>query len=168
MGKWNNFFLQKMGVGVNNAPYSVCESVATWGVFCKKIPFKVFDKVKAPAKRSWYDEDGDDEYIPTGGLKLEAYTMKVEFGCKKIAVNNSFGSASVDDVRAKVGKFLEYLKTSGMMNMYSSHTRIGRQNVRLESVGESGTWVTEDDGTEYLVFEVTFKVNDPNTDIKLA
>lgn len=168
MGKWNNFFLQKMGVDNTNTPYPIYESVATWGVFCKKIPFKIFDKVKAPAKRSWYDENGDEEYIPADGLKLEAYTMKVEFGCKKIAINNQYGSASVNDVREKVGKFLEYLRKSGMLNVYSSHTRIGRQNVRLESVGESGTWITEEDGTEFLVFEVTFKVNDPSTDVKLA
>ena len=168
MGKWNNFFLQKMGVDSTNAPYPICESVATWGIFCKQIPFKMFDKVKAPAKRSYYDEDGDEEYIPESGLKLEAYTMKVEFGCKKIAKGNNYGSAAVNDVREKVGKFLGYLRTSGMMKMYSSHTRIGRQSVRLDSINDSATWITEEDGTEFLVFEVTFKVNDPSTDIKLT
>ncbi len=168
MGKWNNFFLQKMGVDENNNPYPVCESVSTWGIFCKDIPFKMFDKVKEPAKRSYYDQHGDDEYISPNGLLLEAYTMKVELACKKIGEGNSFDSAAVNDVRVKVGAFLSYLKTSGMLKVYSSHTRIGRQNVRLESVGEGGTWMTDDDGNEFLIFEVILKVNDPDTDVVLS
>lgn len=168
MGKWNNFFLQKMGVNGNNAPYPVYESVSTWGIFCKDIPFKLFDKVKDPAKRQWYDESGDDEYMPSGGLKLEAYSMKIEFACKKLSNGNKYNAAAVNDVRVKVGTFLSYLKTSGMLKMYSNYTRIGRQNVRLESVGESGTWDVDDEGNEFLIFEVTLKVNDPETDITLT
>lgn len=163
MGKWNNFFLQRMGVGPNNDPYPVCESVSTWGIFCKTIPFKLFDKVKDPAKRSWHDEHGDDEYIPSTGLFLEAYTMKVELACKK----GSDSMASVDNVRTNIGNFLTYLRQSGLLKLYSSHTRIGRQNVRLESVSDNGKWVNEDDA-EFLIFEVTFKVNDPVTDITLS
>lgn len=163
MGKWNNFFLQRMGVGTNNAPYPVYESVSTWGIFCKGIPFKLFDKVKEPAKQSWFDEHGDDEYIPSTGLFLEAYTMKVELACKK----GRDGMASVDNVRTNIGNFLTYLRQSGMLKLYSSHTRIGRQEVRLDSVGDNAKWVNDDNG-EFLIFEVTFKVNDPVTDITLS
>ena len=153
MGKWNNFFLQRMG-----SNYPVCESVNTWGVWCKDIPFKIFDKAKAPAKRSWYDEHGDDEFIPSDGLYMEAYTIKVEFGCKKMT--------SVSDVRNNVGAFLKYLQESGMMKMYSSYTRIGRQNVRFDSISDNAKWKTDEEG-EFLIFDVTFKVNDPVTDITL-
>lgn len=163
MSKWNNFFLQRMGVGANNAPYPVNESVSTWGIFCKNIPFKLFDKVKAPSKRIWSDEHGDDEYIPSTGLFLEAYTMKVEFACKK----GTDSMSSVSDVRTNVGNFINYLRESGMMKLYSSHTKIGRQNVRLESVGEKATWISDED-MEFLIFEVTFKVNDPVTNITLS
>lgn len=155
MEKWQNFFLQKMGSGSN----PVKESVAAWGIYCKDIPFKIFDKVKEPAKRTWYDEHGDDEYIPSTGLYLEAYTMKVEFGCKK--------TKTITDVRKKVGEFLEYLRSSGHMKMYSSYTRIGRQNVRLESVSDNAKWKTDDEG-EFLIFEVTLNVADPKTDIKMT
>ena len=168
MHKWNNFYLQRMGVDGNNDPYPICESVSTWGIFCKDIPFKIFDKVKEPAKRTWHDQHGDDEYIPSTGLYLEAYSMKVEFACKKLTSGNKYEAAAVNDVRVKVGIFLEYLRTAGMLKMYSSHTRIGRQNVRLESIGESGTWFTDNDGNEYLIFDVTLKVNDPMTDVTLS
>lgn len=152
MDKWRNFYLQKME-GSNNP---VKESVAAWGIYCKNIPFKLFDKVKAPAKRTWNDEHGDDEYIPSDGLYLEAYTMRVEFGCKKVKDS--------DDVREKVGTFVEYLRKSGHLKMYSSYTRIGRQSVRLESISDSAKWKSDESG-EYLIFEVTLKVNDPVTDI---
>ena len=95
MGKWQNFFLQKMGVDANDTPYPVRESVAEWGIWCKSIPFKLLDKVKEPAKRTWYDEHGDDEYIPSTGLFVEAYTMKVEFGCKKIENGNKYSRSSL-------------------------------------------------------------------------
>ena len=168
MHKWNNFYLQRMGVDAYNNPYPVCESVSTWGIFCKDIPFKIFDKVKEPAKRTWNDQHGDDEYIPSTGLYLESYSMKVEFACKKIGSGNKYDSAAVNDVRQKVGVFLEYLRTSGMLKIYSSHTRIGRQNVRLESISEDGTWDIDDEGNEFLIFEVTLKVNDPMTDVVLS
>ena len=166
MEKWRNFFLQKMDAGGNPSTGTVYESVQTWGVWCKDIPFKLFDKVKEPAKRSWYDEHGDDEYIPTEGLYLEAYTMTVEFGCKKMNAINDGGDriAAVEDVRKKVGDFLDWLRTAGQMNMYSSYTRTGRQYVRLQSVSDDATWKSEDD-EEWLIFKVTFKVNDPYTNV---
>lgn len=165
MEKWQNFFLQRMGTDENGQAYPVCESVTAFGIFCKDIPFKVMDKVKDPAKRTWNDEHGDDEYIPDGGLYLESYTMKVEFGCKRIDTSEKY-SITVDDVRNKVTAFIKYLRESGMMNLYSSYTRIGRQNVRLDSVSDSAKWKS-DDNTEFLIFEATFKVNDPVTDITL-
>lgn len=167
MGNWNNFFLQKMGVDENYDPYHIYESVSTWGIFCREIPFKLFGSVKEPAKRSYYDEHGDDEYIPATGLKYDAYSMKVGLGCKKIAAENKYDSAAVNDVRVRVGAFLEYLRSAGMMKIYSSHTRIGRQNVRLESVSDDAKWDVDDEGDEFLIFEVTLKVNDPNTDVNL-
>lgn len=153
MEKWQNFFLEKMG---SNQPH---ESVSTWGVYCKDIPFKIFNKVKEPAKRSWKDEHGDDEYIPSTGMYLEAYTMKVEFGCKK--------TTSISDVRENVGLFLKYLRESGMMKMYSSYTRIGRQNVRLSEINDNAKWKSEN-GEEWLIFSATFKVNDPITDVNMS
>lgn len=168
MEKWQNFFLQLMGTDTEGQSYPVCESVSTWGIFCKKIPFVIFNKVKDPAKRSWNDEDGDDEYIPEGGLKLEAYTMKVEFGCKKLDSRDAtkYGTNSLSDVRERVGTFLNHLK-SGQFKLYSSYTRIGRQNVRLDAVSDNVKWKSDENG-EYLIFEVTLKVNDPVTDVELS
>lgn len=161
MEPWQNFYLQKMGTDSSGVSYPLLESVSSWGVWCKSIPFKMGDKVKEPAKRAWNDEDGDDEYIPSSGLLMESYTMKIEFGCKT--------TDAVSDVREKVSSFLRYLRTSGSLKMYSSHTRIGRQGVRLSQISDkawkSGTAGKKRD--EFLIFEVEFKVNDPVTSIEL-
>lgn len=162
--------MQRMGTDENKAEYPVRESVATWGVWCKEIPFKIISGVKAPAKRSWNDEHGDDEYISPDGLYLESYDMEVEFGCKKMAGTQSGDvMASVSDVRNSVGTFLEYLRQSGFMKMYSGWTRTGRQNVRMDSVNDDAHWEPDEgDGQEFLVFKVKFKVNDPSTDVTLT
>lgn len=162
MEKWQNFYLQRMGSDGNGSEYPVKESVSTWGIWCKDIPFLPMSKVKSPAKRTWNDEHGDDEYIGEGGLYLESYEIDIEFGCKKMS--SAIGKAQVDDVRVRVGDFLQYLR-GGMLKIYSSYTRIGRQNVRLESF-DKGTWKSEN-GQEFLVFTIKFKVNDPVTDVTL-
>lgn len=164
MANWQNFYLQKMG---DSEP--VCESVSEWGIFCKEIPFALAGSVKEPAKNDWYDEHGDDEFIPSEGLKMKAYDMEVEFGCKVIASGSRDASrfdVTVESVRANVAAFLEYLRLSGMMNMYSSYTGIGRQNVRLDSYDE-GDFI-DDGGVTMLVFKIKFKVNDPVTQITLS
>lgn len=170
MAAWQNFYLQRMGTDGTGETYPMYESVARWGVWCKDIPFKIFEKVKEPAKRTWNDEHGDDEYISPGGLWLEAYEMEVEFGCKKMTTTvGGEEVAYVNDVRKAVGDFLEYLRQSGMMKLYSSWTRTGRQEVRLVSVSDDAHWEPSDNGgQEFLVFKVRFKVNDPKTDVELS
>lgn len=166
MKEWRNFFLQRMGTTTSGSTYPVCESVQTWGIWCSEIPFKLAEKVKEPAKRSWYDEHGDDEYLSADGLYMEAYDMKVKLGCKKMQSTTDGGDSisAVNDVRQKVAAFVKYLRESGMMKLYSSYTRTGRQNVRLSSIGDNATWKSTE-GQEFLVFEVTFKVCDPVTEI---
>ena len=170
MATIRNFYLQRMGVDSYNNPYPVNESVAMWKMYCKEIPFKIIEKVKAPAKRTWYDEHGDDEYISSEGLYAEAYTMKVEFGCKSqdIYTGTTLIRTAQEEVKRCTKNFLTFLREAGMMKMYSTYTGIGRQYVRLDSVNDNATWKQGDDGYWFLIFEVTFKVNDPVTDVTLG
>lgn len=161
MAGWQNFYLK-------GATGNWKESVATWGIFCKNIPFVIVNKAKQPAKRTWLDEHGDDEYIGSNGLYMEAYTMKVEFGCKVLTSGDAtkYGTSALNNVRTAVDTFITWLRTAGMMKMYSSYTGIGRQNVRLESVDDDAKWKKEG-GEQWLVFKLTFKVNDPVTDVTI-
>lgn len=177
--RWQNFFLQRMGTDGGGSAYPVLESVSDFGVWCKEIPFKLVEGVKEPAKRTWNDEHGDDEYIPSTGLWLSAYEMEVEFGCKHVCNPFCIGRTdNIDDVREAVGDFIEYLRGAGMMRLYSSWTRIGRQDVRFVSVSDDAHWEPYQFSVmrggrvvprkeEFAVFKVRFKVNDPVTDVTL-
>lgn len=168
MANWQNFYLQRMGTDAYGQAFDWHESVGDWGVWCKSIPFKAVEKVKEPAKRSWNDEHGDDEYISASGMWVDSYDITVEFGCK--IMDQPIGdeeTRTVNDIRATVKSFLADLRQFGMMKMYSKHTGIGRQYVRLSSVSDNAHFEREyDGGSEFIVFSVTFKVNDPVTDVE--
>lgn len=169
MADWQNFYLQKMGTDGSGNAYTVHESVSTWGIWCREIPFKPFEKVKEPASFSWLGEHGVDEYIPDTGLLMDAYTMNLELGCKVLSVSEAatYGT-QVDDVRIAVKTFLDFLRTTGMMNIYSPYTRIGRRNVRLSGVNDNAMMEKDINGHYFLTFTVELKVCDPVTDITLS
>lgn len=136
---------------------AVIETIEDFGFYCMDIPFTVIQKAKEPAVRSWKDEDGDDEYIPHTGLYAESYEMAIKFGFK----GDKFAATQA------LGLFLAYLRGSGMMKMYCDYTLIGRQHVRFVSIADDATLVRDESG-DLLVVKITFKVNDPTTDITLS
>lgn len=139
----------------DNSP--VLETIEDFGFYCMDIPFTVIEKAKEPAVRSWKDEDGDDEYIPASGLRASSYEMSIKFGFK----GDKFAATHA------LGLFLAYLRGGGMMKMYCDYTRIGRRHVRFVSIADDATLVRDDSG-DLLVVKITFKVNDPVTDITLS
>ncbi len=131
---------------------SVIDTVAAYGMYCMENPFVLYKSVKEPTKRTWYDEHGDDEYIPAEGLYIEAYENEVKFGFHGAA----FGA------NEKLKSFLEYLR-SGMLKMYCEFNRIGRRHVRFKGVKQE--LVRDASDEDILIVTVTFKFNDPVTDI---
>lgn len=129
------------------------ETISSFGMFCMDNPFKIAESVKEPTKRSWYDENGDDEYIPETGLYMSSYESEVKFGFK----GSAFGA------NEKLKSFLEYLR-KGMLKIYCEFNKIGRQHVRLKSIKQ--TLDRNPDSEDILIVAVTFKFNDPITDIK--
>lgn len=116
-------------------------------------PFKTCSDVKEPNKRTWNDEHGDDEYISKDGLYMASYENKVKFGFK----GQAYGA------NEKLKAFLEYLR-GGMMKMYCEFNGIGRKNVRLKSVDPT-LYRDVQGNEEILTLSITFKFNDPVTDI---
>ncbi len=151
--KYEKVYIQKIGTG---SP--VKETIADFDIYCADMPFKLFVEAKAPSKRDWYDEHGDDEYIPNGGLKLKAYTMDVRFCCK----GDKYSS------NEKIKKFINYLSgldgSGAEMKMYCTWTKIGRKGIRFDKLNDKAELLRDEDG-DTLVFTITFKVNDPITDI---
>lgn len=151
--KYEKVYIQKIGTG---SP--VKETIADFDIYCADMPFKLFVEAKTPSKRDWYDEHGDDEYIPNGGLKLKAYTMDVRFCCK----GDKYSS------NEKIKKFINYLTgldgSGAEMKMYCTWTKIGRKGIRFDKLNDKAELLRDEDG-DTLVFTITFKVNDPITDI---
>lgn len=149
MSQYFKIYLQRESDG---AP--VMDTISTYGMYCMENPFKTCGDVKDIANRSWHDEHGDDEYISEDGLYLSSYENKVKFGFK----GNAY------DANERLKSFLNYLR-SGMLKMYCEFNQIGRQHVRFKSVNP--TLYREVKGNvDILTVEITFKFNDPITDVE--
>lgn len=138
----------------------VVDTFDRWGIVCKDFPFKLYGDAKELPSHDWKDKDGDDEYIPSE-LPIAAYEMDVEFVYK----------GAMNTANEQIKSFLDYLTgrggTGAELMVYDTYTRIGRQHIRYVKVDEDISW-RETEGGDVLVFVVTFKVNDPVTDIVLA
>lgn len=155
MAKPYAILFQKM---IEDAP--VVDTLSNWGIVCKDFPFKLYGEAKELSSRDWKDEDGDDEYIPNE-LKIAAYEIDVEFVYK----------GDMNTANTKIRGFLDYLTgrggTGAELMVYDTYTKIGRQSVRYVSVDDD-IFFRQEGGNDVVVFVVTFKVNDPLTDIALS
>lgn len=138
----------------------VVDTLDNWGIVCKEFPFKLYGEAKELPSHDWKDEDGDDEYIPSK-LPIASYEVEVEFAYKGV----------MDSANASIKGFLDYLTGrdgSGVeLAVYDTYTKIGRQHVRFVSVSDD-VFYRQEEGGDVVVFSVTFKVNDPVTDITLS
>lgn len=138
----------------------VVDTLDNWGIVCKDFPFKMYGEAKELPSNDWKDEDGDDEYIPSE-LKIASYELEVEFVYK----------GDMNTANTNIKAFLDYLTgrggTGAEFMVYDTFTKIGRQHVRFVSVDDDIFW-RQEDGGDVVVFVVTFKVNDPVTDITLS
>lgn len=149
MKDYFRIYMQKEGDGAK-----VMDTITDFGMYVSESPFKPCDSVKEPVKREWHDEHGDDEYIGKDGLYMAAYENKVKFLFK----GEAYGA------NEKCRSFVNYLRTTGMMKMYCDFNKIGRQHVRLKSIDP--VLYRDPENEDLLVMSVTFKFNDPVTDIK--
>ena len=138
----------------------VVDTLDNWGIVCKDFPFKLYGEAKELPSHDWKDEDGDDEYIPDV-LPIAAY----EFAYKgDMFTANSNIKGFLDYLTGREGDGAEFM-------CYDTFTRIGRQKMRFVSVSED-IFHRDQNNSEYgcdvIVFSVTFKVNDPVTDITLS
>lgn len=149
-------------------------SAKRWGIYCTGFPFITIGEVKDLPSRSWYDEDGDEEFIPQK-LYIKAYEIEVEFAVKgtprqaKTAIDSFFAYLIGLDADKNENGENSY---GPRLEIYDTYTLIGREDCRFESY-DNKAYVTqkvfEDELKEEacITFSVKFKVNDPLTDISL-
>lgn len=148
--KYKPFLIQKLKEG------SPVRDSREWGIWIQHFPFKIYPKMKEPAKKSWKDENGDDEHIPDIPV-FEAYTADVEF-----VFIGEYESAN-----NQITSFLDYLFYNGEFSIYDTYTKIGRTHVRYDAFSDKAYRRRENEN-DVVQFSVSLKINDPKTQITLS
>ena len=134
--------------------------LSNWGIVATSLPFKIVGEMKDIPKNDWFDEDGDDEYIPDTPV-YKAYEMDAKF-----FIEASSMPSLIENIRG----FIQYIAAGGSFSIYNPNTGIGRQNIRYVSYSDEAKYnkVGTSDGTKYMCeFSLKLKVNNPNTNIIL-
>lgn len=142
---------------------SVVDTLVTYRVACSEFPFMRLPESKEPASRDWYDENGEDVYIANNGLKFKAYDLEAEF----IYVG------SVSQIKTDLALFINFIYGrneggSPRLKIYDEYTQTGRRDVYVKSVSNDLYWNSDSDADKIATFKVTFRVNDPVTDVTLT
>ena len=160
------------------ASENVVNSYTQWGIVCANVPFKSGGKTKDLPVREYFDENGEDTYIPPA-LKFDAYDMEFEmaYAGKELA-SNPF---NLSLAYTKIKDFKKWLSgndglgsTGAELKIYSSYSTIGRQGCYLLDIDDEETHLQlmQQGGNLYhenvLTFKVKFRVTDPMTDITLT
>lgn len=152
-------FLIKIGDG------AVTDVFQAYGMRLEDMPSIIPLTPKNIYSHSWTDEDGDDEYIPEN-IKYESVECDFTFGCSSTDSNNT--------VFDKLNAFIAWLQ-SGTFSFYCEYSGIGRQDVRLSELQDDAKYSKHtlcrngiDMTEEVLSFTVTFKINNPKTDVSLS
>ena len=145
-------------------------------VVIKNHEYPLNYKAKEPYKNQWKDAHGDEEFIGSNGLYLEAFTIKFE--CAMFASGASLDSA-IEDLKTGVRTFQNAL-AGGMFKTYDSWTGYGFQEVRLSEfpTPQQDAYKAWDETVPSstpsknhkarVIFTVTLKINDPKTLMKLS
>lgn len=118
----------------------------------------VATKAKNITSQSWFDENGDDEYIPQD-LCYSPVETTLSFAFK----------GTINDANAQIRSFIDYLQT-GFFQFYDEYYKIGRQKARVLDFSDKAQFRYDDKTSETGVatFEIKIKINDPVTNITLA
>lgn len=159
MRNYKKLYLQKEETG------SVMkETVADFGMWVMAdTPFKMGGEAKSLPSNDWIEDDGVEEYVPDV-LPMKDYDLKIRFGFK--------ASTASQKANAAITAFRDYLTGRDTtypgvwLKMYFEGYGIGRQKVRFSSMSEPEYWTSGD--CERAIFEVTFKVDDPVTEMEIV
>ncbi len=142
------FFVQKMKSGYTK------KNSLDWGIAIKKFQLDYYPEMKDIPKNDWYDQDGDEEFIPDVPY-YKAYESDIEFVYQ----------GATDTGIGNITNFLDYISRNGYNYIYDSYSKVGRQNVRYVKMSDAKMY--RSGGNEYIIFKVTLKFNDPKTIITL-
>lgn len=162
---YKKFLIQQQTYdGVNYTDVgNVKDSYVEWKVVCKDIPFMFFPETKELATRDWYDEHGEEVFIPSDGVMFKAYDLDIEF----LYVGDK--TEITQDLKGFI-KFITGRNSNGspMLKFYDEYIDDGRQGIYVKSVDEK-LFLYDDSDTEAIAsFTVKFRVTDPVTEMTVS
>lgn len=130
----------------------VVETGRDFGMHLNSAPALLGREAKDIAKRSWHDEDGDDEYVPPV-LYIKSCEQTLKF-----VYRGGEGSAP-----AAINRFVDFL-SSGTFSYYDEYYQSSGGDVRFVS-GPSYVDLYRTGERDVAVFSVKVKVNSPRKDV---
>jgi hypothetical protein len=161
--QYKKFLIQQQsynGINYTNVG-SVVDTEATFHVVCQEFPFKYLPESKELAKRDWYDENGEDYYVPSDGLKFKAYDLDAKF----------LYVGTEAQMQSDLKGFIEFLygknnSGSPVLAVYDEYTKTGRRGVTVQDV-DPELLAYDDQNSEVIgQFKIKFRVADPVTNMK--
>jgi len=166
------------GLKIKKGNGNVKNTYTEWGIACISVPFKVGGETKDLPKRDWYDEHGEDTYIPSQ-MMMKAYDAEFEMAYVGKELNSNPFNLSIAETNIKAfKKWLTGNNTSGdagaELKIYSAYASIGRQGCYLKEISNENPHLQlmQEGSNLYhqnvVTFKVKFRVTDPMTDITLT
>lgn len=146
------------GIKIKIGNADAYDTAVKYGIYVKDFPFiPVPLKQKNIFSQSWYDENGDDEFIPSTAY-YEPVTISVPF------VTIGSLSTCLTNIRAFISELSNVL-----FKIYDEYSTVGRQECRLVQYSESASVMKYRGSASKVVaeFALEIKINDPVTNISL-
>lgn len=138
----------------------VIDTCQQFNVVCQQMPFKRLPETKELAKNDWSDEDGEDVYIPSAGLKFKAYDLEATF--LYVGTKQDFATDLMNFTNFIYGR---NENGNPFLKIYDEYTQIGRRGVFVMSVNEEKLIYDDVNPDAIAQIKVKFRVTDPVTDI---
>ena len=151
------------GIKIKIGNTATFETATKYNIYVQDFPFiPVPIKQKNVFSQSWYDENGDDEYLPATPT-YEPIIITIPFVYKGLL------NTAITNIQSFIAELqgVEF-------KMYDTYSKVGRQKCRLVSYDDSKSTMVrqgyaESDATQKVLaaFALEIKINDPVTNITL-
>lgn len=162
-----NTYIQQIKTtnGTTYSKGSVVDILAKFKIACQEFPFQKHPKHKELATNDWYDEHGQEVYVPDT-LPMSHYDIEATFMYK----------GSETDIRNDISDFIDFLQgrkkganadtvQSARLAIYNDYVGFGRKDVVVAEVSNSLFYIQDSAVDALAQFKVKFTVYDPITEV---
>lgn len=129
MAKYKRLLIQQQTVSEGNYTNvgKVIDTQEAFHVVCQSFPYKHLPETKELPKRDWYDEHGEDVYMPSDGQRFKAYDVDAKFLYVGTEAN----------MKTELKNFIDFLygrneNGSPRLAVYDEYTKTGRRGNTCE------------------------------------